>query len=100
MYESSLRAKQNLTTGELKVWRPAAAYTKANSCFPHFFFLFPLMIIICYFSVFTLWQRPKPKSGWGQLLCKTLAVKQLELLENILREHDDPLSLTGSEEEL
>ena len=100
MYESSLSAKWNLTTGELKVWRHAAAYTEANSYFPHFFFLFPLTIIICYYSLFTLWQHLKPKSGSGQLLCKTLAVRKLELLENILKEHADPLSLTASEEEL
>lgn len=63
MYESSLSAKQNLTTGELKVWRRSAAYTTANSSFPCLFFLLPLTIIICYCSVFTLWQHLKPKSG-------------------------------------
>lgn len=40
MYESSLSAKWNLGTRELKVWRHAAAYTKANSYFPCFFLTF------------------------------------------------------------
>lgn len=40
MYKSSLSAKRNLTTGELKIWRHAAAYAKANSYFSCFFFSF------------------------------------------------------------
>jgi len=63
MYVSSLSAKWNLTTAELKVWRHAAAYIKANSGSSHLFFLLPFTIIICCYSVFTLWQHLKPKLG-------------------------------------
>lgn len=48
MYESSLSAKWNLATGELNVWRHAAAYTKANAYLPCFFLAFSA------YSYFTL----------------------------------------------
>lgn len=52
MYESSLSAKRNLTTEELKVWRHAAAYAKTNTSFLFSFFTYNYFLLL--FSIYTV----------------------------------------------
>lgn len=52
MYESSLSAKRNLTTEELKVWSHAAAYTKANSSLLLYFLTYNyFLLLFCIYTV-------------------------------------------------
>lgn len=77
--------------GELKVWRQAAAYTKANSYFPCFFLTFSAygyssLLILTYIPAASKIQIRIEATSVPEKEATSFAVKILDQLEN-LREH-------------